>query len=131
MRGHALPDGRQIGDLALRIIQNFLRTLGQILNGLDGVAIAADAKRILAVNLHQVRRLGQNARDLLILHRARSLGCECCNDRINHSLVIAERRSKPLLILALSLALLTGLGLLGWYLGAAPGLRLLCPALWR
>ena len=66
--GDAFADARNFGDFALGVGKNVVDALGIAFDGRSGVAIGADAKAVFAGNLHQVRGLGEHAREFTIFH---------------------------------------------------------------
>src|ERR1019366_7112118 len=65
--GEALADSRNVGDLALGVAQDIHDALRVAFHGGSAVAIAANAERIFASDLHQIGGFPEHARDFLIL----------------------------------------------------------------
>ena len=63
----ALADSRNVGDLAFGIAQNVDDALRVAFHRGRAVAIAADAKPVLARDFHQIGRFPEHARDFLVL----------------------------------------------------------------
>src|SRR5579863_5239360 len=64
---HSLADAGD-GEHFLWLADDVLDLLGQIFNSLGGVAVGADAKRILRIDFQQVRSFVENVGDSLVVH---------------------------------------------------------------
>src|SRR5205807_8682174 len=66
--GESLTNAGNFGDFAFRIAQDVSDALRIAFDGRRAVAVTADAKRVLACDLHQVGGLREYSRNLSVLH---------------------------------------------------------------
>ena len=65
--------------------------LGMALDGGGAVAVAADAERILAGDLHQVGGFPEDARDLLVLHPSSILALDVAHTSARRTFSLRKR----------------------------------------
>ena len=80
-RREPFPDARDVGDLAGGIAQDIGDTFGVAFNRGGAVAVASNAERVFARDLHQIGRFRQYPRDFLVFQKGALHGASSnCSD---------------------------------------------------